>query len=74
MIKLKDSQIWESDRCVVQIQKKGKIAFDFMAVVFEKQDNGVLKFNNVLYNENDRIEKFITHLKMKEIKKRIVTK
>lgn len=74
MVRLKDSQIWESERCVIQIQTRGKAVFDFMAVIFQKSNDGILTFNNVMYNEDNRIEKFIEHLKMKEVKKKIVTR
>lgn len=74
MIKLEDSQIWESDRCVIQVQVRGKAVFDFMAVIFQKNDDGILTFNNVMYNENNRIEKFIKHLNMNLVNKKIVTR
>jgi len=74
MIKLEDSQIWESDRCILQIQLAGKCCFDFKGIIFEKNKNGSLKFNNILFNEKDRLGDFIKGLNMKLTKKRIITK
>jgi len=74
MEKLKDSQIWESDKCIIQIQERGKAAFDFMAVIFEKKSDGSLKFNNILFNEKNRILNFIEHLNMQEVGKKIITR
>ena len=71
---LEDSQIWERERCVVQIQLMGKSSFDFRGVIFEKSKDGTLKFNNVLYNEKNRLIDFIKNLNMKVVKKKIIVK
>jgi len=74
MIKLEDSQIWESARCIIQIQLAGKDCFGFKGIIFEKDEDKSLKFNNVLFNEKNRLEDFIKDLNMKLTKKRIITK
>lgn len=74
MIKLEDSQIWESDRCIIQIQSAGEYCFGFKGIIFEKDNNGSLKFNGILFNEKDRLGDFIKDLNMKLTKKRIITK
>ena len=74
MYPLKDSQIWESDRCIVQIQSLGENIFDFRGIIFEKKKDGTLKFNNVIYNEKNRLVDFMISLNMKPAKKKIVTK
>jgi len=74
MQQLKDSQIWESERCIVQIQKMGKSTFDFRGIIFEKNSDGILKFNNVIYNEKNRLIDFINSLNMRAVKKKIITK
>lgn len=73
MQQLEDSQIWESKRCVIQIQKMGKSTFDFRGIIFEKNNDGNLRFNNVIYNEKNRLVDFIKSLNMKIIKKNIIT-
>ncbi len=74
MLQLEDSQVWESDHCVVQIQSMGKKAFDFRGVIFSKNKSGMLKFTSVIYNEKNRLEKFILSLDMNPVEKKIITK
>lgn len=74
MHKLEDSQIWESEKCIIQIQSLGKGIFDFKGIIFEKNKDEILRFNNVLYNEKNRLIEFIKSLNMKLVEKKIITK
>ena len=74
MVELRDSQIWESERCIIQIQAMGKSTFDFRGIIFEKKRDGTLNFVNILFNEKNRLIDFIKSLKMQEVKKRIITR
>lgn len=73
MIKLKESQIWESEHGVIQIQKMGKNSFNFRGIVFEKKNN-ILNFVTIVYNEKDRLVNFIESLNMKEVNKKLIVK
>ena len=74
MIKLQDSQIWECETGVVQVQKMGKAFGDFRGIVFKKDADGAIHYVSMLYNEKDRLAEFIKSLNMKNTGKRIVTK
>jgi len=74
MVKLEDSQIWESKKCIIQIQFAGKACFGFKGVIFEKTADDDLRFNNILFNDKNRLEDFIKNLNMKLVRKRIITR
>lgn len=74
MLKLEDSQIWESARGIIQIQKMGRNCFDFRGIIFEKRKDGTLNFANILYNEKNRLVDFIEGLEMKKVTKKIIAK
>ena len=74
MVQLKESQIWESDKCVIQIQKMGENCFSFRGIIFTKLNDLTLNFNNVIYNEKNRLVKFIENLNMKEVNKKLIVR
>jgi len=74
MIKLEDSQVWECETGVIQVQAMGKAFGDFRGVIFSRRKNGSLHFINIIYNEKNRLVDFIESLNMKSLEKRIIIK
>lgn len=74
MINLEDSQVWECETGVVQVQAMGKAFGDFRGIIFSKNKKGSLQFRYVTFNEKNRLVNLIESLNMKCIGKRIITK
>ena len=74
MINLEDSQVWECETGVIQVQSMGKAFGDFRGVIFSKKKCGSLHFVNILFNEKNRLVDFIASLNMQCVGKRIITK
>ena len=74
MIKLEDSQIWECETGVVQVQAMGKSFGDFRGIIFSKKKDGSIHYVSMMYNEKNRLIEFIKSLNMINADKRIITK
>jgi len=74
MIKLEDSQVWECETGVIQVQAMGKAFGDFRGVIFSKKKSGSLHFLNIIFNEKNRLVDLIASLDMNCVGKRIITK
>jgi len=74
MIKLEDSQIWESDTGVVQVQAMGKSFGDFRGIIFSKKGDGSIHYVSMIFNEKNRLVDFIESLNMTNTGRSIITR